>query len=187
MKKNLTLSVSALLLALSSLSAHAVDANINFSGNVSSGTCTLNAADAAKTLALPDVSPQTLYNAGSNAYQTYNASGSFNFTNCPEGLTKVTSKYIYNGFLVSNFSGTAYAAGDAQNIGLILMQSPTASSANIVNVNGSSSVVNETPIIANAASVPVTVGIAPYSPNGDNAVPTVGQYTGTYTVSFTYS
>lgn len=184
MKKILIL--SALMTALTSAGAMAADANINFTGTVSAATCTLNAADATKTLTMPNVAPATLL-AASTPYVTYSASSSFGFTACPAGLTKVTSNYVYQGSMASSNVNMALASGTATNVGLVIMQSSTASSSTVVTpgVTGS---VNNAPIVSNSAVVPVTVGINATNPAGTAAVlPTVGNYTGTYTVAFTYS
>ena len=114
MKKILIL--SALMTALTSAGAMAADANINFTGTVSAATCTLAAADAAKTLTIPNVAAATLLAASGSAYLTYNASGSFNFSACPAGLTRVTSAYTYQGSFVSGLTNTVVASGTASNI-----------------------------------------------------------------------
>lgn len=185
MKKILIL--SALMTALTSAGAMAADANINFTGTVSAATCTLNAADAAKTLTIPSVSPATLLAVGNAASSTYYASGSFGFTACPAGLTKVTSAYTYQGTVFATGNDWAVATGTAQNIAFSVMQSATANSSTSVAVNGTSSTNNQATITANAATVPVSVGIRPYNSSGVLTLPTVGNYTGTYLVAFTYS
>lgn len=185
MKKILIL--SALVTALTSAGAMAADANINFNGTVSASTCTLNAADAAKTLTIPSVSAATLLAAGANAYLTYASSSSFGFTACPAGLTKVTSAYTYQGSTMSGNPNWAVASGTASNITLIAMQSATSSASTVVSAQGVSAAVNQATITANAATVPVTVGIGAYNSAGALTLPTVGTYTGTYLVAFTYS
>ncbi|MCK2177815.1 fimbrial protein [Enterobacter asburiae] len=186
MKKILIL--SALVTALTSAGAMAADANINFNGTVSASTCTLNAADAAKTLSMPNVSPATLLAAGTGSYTTYNASSSFGFTACPAGLTKVTSTYTYQGALVGATSNTAVpSSGTASNVALVVMQSATGNNAAVLNVNGTSAAINQATIAANAATIPVTVGINALNSSGTATLPTVGTYTGTYLVAFTYS
>ncbi|WP_320750691.1 fimbrial protein [Enterobacter roggenkampii] len=186
MKKILIL--SALVTALTSAGAMAADANINFNGTVSASTCTLNAADAAKTLTMPNVSAATLLAAGTAAYSTYNSSSSFGFTACPAGLTKVTSAYMYQGSLISANTGMAIpSSGTASNVALVVMQSATGDSTSVVNAGGVSTATNQATITAGAATVPVTVGITAYSPSYVPTLPTVGTYTGTYLVAFTYS
>lgn len=187
MKKILIL--SALMAALASTSAMAVDANVTFNGTVSTNTCTLNAADATKTLTLPSVSAATLYAAGTTAYTTYTTSGSFGFTACPSGLTKVTSNYTYQGSsLVSGTSGnSAVAGGTATNVALVLMQGSTGNSSTVVPANGTTNANNQTTISNNAATVPVTVGIWAANSSNSLTLPTAGTITGTYTVAFTYS
>ena len=185
MKKILIL--SALMTALTSAGAMAADANINFTGTVSASTCTLNAADASKTLTIPNVSPATLYAAGNTGYLTYNASGSFGFTACPAGLTKVTSNYTYQGAIAGAAASTGVATGTATNVGMVVMQSSAASTSSIVSINGTSGTLNQVAIASNAATVPVIVGAYAVNSSGTLTLPTAGNYTGTYTVAFTYS
>ena len=187
MKKILIL--SALMTALTSAGAMAADANVNFTGSVSAATCTLNAADASKTLTVPSVSPQVLYGLASPTYATYTATGSFEFTACPAGLTRVTSAYTYQGATGSANPTMAIATGTATNIGMVLLQSTTATGT-LLNVNGTSGVANQANIVSNAATIPVTVGVQATNSNGTGigaTLPTVGTYTGTYLVAFTYS
>ena len=183
MKKILIL--SALMTALASAGAMAADANINFTGTVSAATCTLAAADAAQTLTIPNVSPATLL-ATPNSQLSYNASGSFNFSACPAGLTRVTSAYTYQGTSHNN-NTWSLATGTAQNVSFYVMQSVPASTVAGVKADGTSAAVNQTTITANAATVPVTVGIAAYNGSSVLTLPTVGTYTGTFQVAFTYS
>ncbi|AEN67290.1 type I fimbrial protein, A chain precursor (plasmid) [Enterobacter soli] len=171
--------------ALTSAGAMAADANINFTGTVSAATCTLAAADAAKTLTIPSVSPATLLAAGSNAYTTYYASSSFGFTACPVGLTRVTSAYTYQGSLVGN--NNAVATGTASNVQMFVMQSSSPSVSSVLAVNGTSGSLNQATITANAATVPVIVGISSLNSSTSPVLATVGTYTGTYLVAFTYS
>ena len=185
MKKILIL--SALVATLASVNAMAADANITFNGTVSASTCTLAAADASKVLTIPSVAAATLYATANNGYLTYNASSSFGFSACPAGLTKVISNYTYQGSLNGSSTDTATATGTATNVALIVMQNSTATNATIVKANGTSSTANQTTIVSNAATVPVTVGVQPYNSSGTVTLPTVGTYTGTYTVAFTYS
>lgn len=185
MKKILIL--SALMTALTSAGAMAADANVNFTGTVSAATCTLNAADASKTLTVPSVSAATLFAAGANGYLTYNASSSFGFTACPAGLTRVTSAYTYQGSLIAGNSEQAIATGTATNMTMIVMQGLTPNSSSIVKADGTSAAVNQTTITANAATVPVIVGVNSKNASGAVTMPTVGTYTGTYLVAFTYS
>ena len=67
------------------------------------------------------------------------------------------------------------------------MQIATANSSNVINVDGTSTTANQSNIVANAAVVPVTIGISPRAPSSAILLPTVGTYTGTYLVAFTYS
>lgn len=184
MKKILIL--SALMTALTSAGAMAADANINFTGTVSAATCTLAAADAAKTLTIPNVAPATLLAAGNTGYLSYNASSSFGFTACPAGLTRVTSAYTYQGTIAGS-NNWSVATGTAQNVSFYVMQSSPANASNNVKVDGTSSSLNQATITANAATVPVTVGISAYNAAQALTLPTVGTYTGTFLVAFTYS
>lgn len=185
MKKILIL--SALMTALASAGAMAADANVNFTGTVSAATCTLNAADASKTLTIPSVSAGTLFAAGVNGYLTYNASSSFGFTACPAGLTRVTSAYTYQGSLMTGAPEQAMATGTATNMSMIVMQGLTPNLSSIVNADGTSSTRNYATITANAATVPVIVGVNSKNASGTVTLPTMGTYTGTYLVAFTYS
>lgn len=183
MKKILIL--SALVTALTSAGAMAADANINFNGTVSASTCTLNAADAAKTLTIPNVSPATLLALGTNGFLSYNASSSFGFTDCPVGLTKVTSAYTYQGTL-AGVNNWGMATG-VQNVSFYVMQSSLGLIAANVKLDGTSAAVNQATITAGAATVPVTVGVSAYNAAQVLTLPTVGNYTGTFLVAFTYS
>ncbi|WP_064555918.1 hypothetical protein, partial [Enterobacter soli] len=151
----------------------------------SAATCTLNAADASKTLTMPNVAAATLFAAGNTSYTTYYASGSFGFTACPAGLTKVTSKYTYQG-VIPSANDKGIATGTATNVGLVVMQSSTASGSSVVLVNGTSGTNNQTTITSNAATVPVTIGIIGVNSSNVTALPTVGTYSGVFDVAFTY-
>lgn len=183
MKKILIL--SALMTALTSAGAMAADANINFTGTVSAATCTLAAADAAKTLTIPSVSAATLLAAGGGAVTTYYASSNFNFSACPAGLTKVLANYTYQGALTNGTNKTAVSTGTATNVALSVMPLTVPVASGIIAVDGSTSYA--TTISSNMAVVPVSVGISALNSSGALTLPTVGNYTGTYTVAFTYS
>ena len=178
--------MTALGMALVSSGVMAADGNINFTGTVSASTCTLAAADASKVLTIPNVSPATLLAAGNPGYLTYNASSSFNFSACPSGLTKVISAYTYQGTIAGS-NNWAMPTGTASNVSLYVMQSSTAASASNVKLDGTSSTANQATISANSATVPVTVGVSAYNAAQVLTLPTVGTYTGTFVVAFTYS
>ncbi|WP_320728342.1 fimbrial protein [Enterobacter ludwigii] len=175
---------SAVVTALTSYGAMAIDANINFKGAVSSTTCTLNAADAAKTLTIPNVTAKNLMDSGNSAQ--YSASGSFNFTDCPAGLTKVTSAYTYQGITHSGNNDWGLANG-VDNVSFQVMQSPKTDLSKRLNLNGISNNLNEATITNGVATVPVTVGISAYNKDTQFVMPSAGTYSGTFLVAFTYS
>ncbi|MGL3103899.1 fimbrial protein [Enterobacter asburiae] len=177
---------SAVVTALTSYGAMAIDANINFQGAVSSTTCKLNAVDAAKTLTIPNVTAQNLLDSGSTGQ--YSASSSFNFTDCPAGLTKVTSAYTYQGNTIFNEYESDWAvANGAANVAFSVMQSPMADESRRVRLNGTTKNANHATITNGVATVPVTVGVAAFNSNGQYVMPSAGTYSGTFLVAFTYS
>ena len=175
---------SAVVTALTSYGAMAIDANINFKGAVSSTTCTLNAADAAKTLTIPNVTAKNLLDSGASG--AYSASSSFNFTDCPAGLTKVTSAYTYQGKTIFDYADWAVANG-AANVALAVMQWPEPAENKRLHLDGRSNNLNEATITNGVATVPVTVGISAYNKNTQFMMPSAGTYSGTFLVAFTYS
>ncbi|WP_320723676.1 fimbrial protein (plasmid) [Enterobacter asburiae] len=184
MKKLLIL--SAVVTALASYGAMAADANINFEGTVSSSTCTLNAADAAKTLSIPNVTAAELLSKGDQGRLTYAASGRFDFTNCPQGLTKVTSAYTYQGQLHPGMVDWGVANG-ADNVSFSVMQSANGDGNRILNLDGTVVGANEATITNGVATVPVTVGVSAYNVSHQLTLPSAGSYNGTFLVAFTYS
>ncbi|MDH1548039.1 fimbrial protein [Enterobacter ludwigii] len=175
---------SAVVTALTSYGAMAIDANINFRGAVSSTTCKLNAADAAKTLTIPNVTAKNLLDSGDSG--RYSASSSFNFTDCPAGLTKVTSAYTYQGKTIFDYGDWVVANG-AANVAFSVMQSPNADGGRRVQLNGRTDGKNDATITNGVATVPVTVGVAAFNSNGEYMMPSAGTYSGTFLVAFTYS
>ncbi|WP_320744198.1 fimbrial protein [Enterobacter mori] len=175
---------SAVVTALTSYGAMAIDANINFRGAVSSTTCTLNAADAAKTLTLPNLTGQNLVDAGTSS--RYSVSGSFKFTDCPAGLTKVTSTYTYQG-ITHSLNQDWGLANDNDKISFQVMQSPKTDLSKILHLDGRSNNLNEATITNGVATVPVTVGVSSTNINNQVVMPSAGTYSGTFLVAFTYS
>ncbi|HFL1539649.1 TPA: fimbrial protein [Enterobacter asburiae] len=185
MKKLLIL--SAVVTALASYGAMAADANINFTGAVSSTTCKLNAVDAAKTLTIPNVSPQTLLDGSYGSAGVYSASGSFDFTDCPAGLTKVTSAYTYeSGALWGADNDWGVANGVSHVSFHVYQDSKGGNQGTHVRLDGIPNGANEATITNGAATIPVTVGVAAVDLTGFG-LPTAGNYTGTFLVAFTYS
>lgn len=186
MKKKLNLSLLAVALIAGSTGVMAApDANLTFNGTVSSSTCTLAAADAAKVLTIPTTTALGLYAAGSNV--GFSASSSFNFSACPAGLSKVTSAYTYQGALIPNNTTAAVATGTATNVIFRAMQSSGVSLTSFVPADGTSNSSNQASITANSATVPITVGIQASNSAGNLVMPTGGSYSGVYLVAFTYS
>lgn len=186
MKKILIL--SALVTALTSGGAMAVDANLNFAGTVSANTCTLSASDASQVLTIPNVTVGDLYAATTSLSgygQTYSTGGSFKFSGCPAGLTKITTTYTYQGTVDSTNKNSAIATGTANNVQLIIWQGALGS--NPVNVDGTTTTNNDAVITAGAATIPFWVGALSAQNGGLPVSATVGNYSGVYTVAFTYS
>ncbi|WP_320734766.1 pilus assembly protein [Enterobacter sp. 214E4] len=176
---------SAVVTALTSYGAMAIDANINFMGAVSSTTCKLNAADAAKTLTIPNVTAKNLLDSGDSGQ--YSASSSFNFTDCPAGLTKVTSAYTYQGKTMFDYVDWGVANGTANNVAFTVMQSPNVDRSKKLHLDGRVEAQNDATITNGVATVPVTVGVAAINSNAQPMMPSAGTYSGTFLVAFTYS
>lgn len=175
---------SAVVTALTSYGAMAIDANINFKGAVSSTTCKLNADDAAKTLTIPNVTAQNLFDSGMSGQ--YSASSSFNFTDCPAGLTRVTSAYTYQGTTIFDSAEWGVVNGK-DHISFAVMQSPKADESKRLHLDGRVEAINDATITNGVATVPVTVGVSTFGRNGYLGMPEAGAYSGTFLVAFTYS
>lgn len=177
MKKIIAL--SALMAALASANAMAADANLTFTGSVTSSTCTMNSSDATKTLTIPDISAAAL--AGSTtAWQYQTASASIGFTSCPANISTVSvSQITSTGARGSNAVNTIPASGTATGLvmGIALGTNPNwmPADGSILSANNSFSVTN------GSVSIPVKAAISP------SGTPTAGNYSNSYTLTFSWS
>jgi len=182
---NKFIAISALMAAFVSANALAADANLTFNGAVSTGTCTMNAADATKTLVIPDVSSSSLANAGNTAFTSYSANSTISFTGCPAEVSNV---------VLSSASGTGTTFG-----GDTSRQTPasgTATGVHLVISSGPRVVDYLRPGVARSfpvspsgtVKVPVYVGVtADITSSSAFAAPTAGNYSSSYTLTFSYS
>lgn len=181
------IAISALMTAMISANALAVGANLTFSGSVANATCTLQASDKSKTLVIPDISVASLLNSGGNTYYSQAGSTTFNFSNCPNSVSNVSATYQYSGSTYSNIQGTASGA----NGGVVFVVNQTSASnpstGSINKLDGSAPGANVA-VSNGAAVIPVTIGIqAPVTWDSSFPMPTAGNYSGTFNVTFKYS
>ncbi|WP_407199426.1 hypothetical protein [Citrobacter koseri] len=99
----------------------------------------------------------------------------------------MTSAYTYQGSTIPATVWDSVPTGTATNVSLVVMQSATPNGSSTVSPTGTTAALNQVNIVSNAATVPVSVGIRAYNTAGTLTLPTVGTYTGTYLVAFTYS
>ncbi|WP_146159944.1 MULTISPECIES: type 1 fimbrial protein [Kosakonia] len=182
MKKIIAL--SALMAALASANAMAVDSNLTFTGSVTSSTCTMNASDATKTLVIPDISSAALLAAGATSQS---ASTTINFSSCPASISNVkiikgeTTGSLYTGYSATETNRSVPASGTATGLNLILFAGPSQTS---VPVNGSV-ISNQNFAVTNgSASIPVGVSAAA---NANNQAATAGTYSSSFTLTFAWS
>lgn len=183
MKKIIAL--SALVAALASVNAMAADANLTFTGSVTSGTCTMNAADATKTLTIPDVSVATLL-ASTNVFATQSASSTIGFTNCPSSVSAVklvqgttTGTQAISG----NASNYVPASGTAKNTALVLTVGGVYPSLDGSVISQSFATTS-----TGTASVTIQAGVRSLKSLISSAAdPTAGTYSSSYTLTFAWS
>lgn len=179
MKKIIAL--SALMAVLASASAMAADANLTFTGAVTSGTCTMNASDATKTLTIPDIGAAAL-SASTTAWQYQSASSNISFSSCPANVSAVKVTQI----TTTGTPNTTYptnsipASGTATGLvmGIALGSSPNWMAANGSALNSSFAVTS------GSVSIPVKAAISPLVAGG---TVTAGNYSSSYTLTFSWS
>ena len=181
------IAISALMASLASANALAVDSNLTFTGSVTSGTCTLNAADTTKTLTIPDIGVQALL-ANGNTWAYQNGTASINFTSCPSSVSAVKIvKATTTGkeALAGNVHNYLPASGSAQNIILVLSAgTPTG----LVSTDGSVIDNSFATTSTGTATIPVYVGVRSLkSLVSSSSDPTPGNYSSAYTLTFSWS
>lgn len=186
------IAVSALMAALASANSMAADANLTFTGGVSTGTCVMNSADVTKTLVIPDVNAATLIAGGGGAYQTINATSTIGFSGCPQTTSKIvlnsatTTGSPFTGYIPSEVYRMLPASGTAAsgvNMMLVVNGVPVSPTGSMLS-NFTAANVSAT----GTANVPVLVGISPNSDAGNSIpAPSAGNYSSSYTLSFSYS
>ncbi|MHC0025533.1 fimbrial protein [Enterobacter vonholyi] len=183
------IAISALMAAMASANALAADANLTFNGAVSTGTCTMNSADATKTLTIPDVSISALTAVGAVAYGTINANTTVGFTGCPSTTSYVNVESVTSTGAIFNNSNVlaSPASGTATGVHLIFSVGPGVT--NYVAIDGSTITNRQFAVNSQGnATVPIYVGVrANQSVLSSSADPTSGTYSNSYTVTFTYS
>lgn len=183
MKKIIAL--SALMAALASANAMAVDSSLTFNGAVTSGTCTMNSADATKTLTIPDISAASLAaNSGSFGYQV--ANGTVNFTGCPGSVSSVKVVNITNSGTPVNGDAKNYFPASGTVTGVALTFS-LGTAGNALAIDGST--LNYSVNTSNgAASIPIYSGVrAAKAVQSSLAAPTAGTYNSAFTLTFAWS
>ena len=187
MKKIIAL--SALMAALASANAMAVDANLTFTGSVTSGTCTMNASDATKTLTIPDISSAALVALGQSSWSSQSSTTTVGFTSCPASVSSVNViQATSTGTIFNNVSNSYVpASGTAKGIHLVL--SAGSNVANGFLPTDGSVISNKTfATTSGSVSIPLTVGVrSNKSLLSTAAVPTAGTYSSSYTVTFSWS
>ncbi|WP_146159940.1 fimbrial protein [Kosakonia sp. H7A] len=186
MKKIIAL--SALMAALASANAMAVDANVTFTGSVTSSTCTMNASDASKSLTVPDISAAALTAQGT-AWGNATATTNITFTSCPASVSALKVASITS-------TGTQYTSGTNSNY----RYTPASGSAtgfytviglgtNKLAQPADGSVLSwSVAPTSGTAVVPVTVGPQAYTAVVSSAAaPTAGNYSTSYTLTFAWS
>lgn len=179
MKKIIAL--SALMAALASANAMAVDANLTFTGSVTSSTCTMNAADATKNIVLPDYPVSAL----AGAWTSVGAGSTITFTSCPASvsnlITAVTSTTGTQ--LTTTNKVTTPASGTATGVGLLFA---AGSSKSNLAVDGSNTV--STAVSGGTAVVPIYVGLGKAQAWASSApAAAAGNYSSSYTLTFSWS
>lgn len=180
------IAISALMASLASANALAVDSNLTFTGSVTSGTCTLNAADTTKTLTIPDIGVQALLANDTWAYQ--NATASINFTSCPSSVSAVKivkATTTGTAALAGNVHNYLPASGSAKNIILVLS---AGTPSGLVSTDGSVIGNSFATTSTGTATIPVYVGVRSLKELvSSSSDPTPGNYSSAYTLTFSWS
>ncbi|UDJ82057.1 hypothetical protein UYSO10_0916 [Kosakonia radicincitans] len=182
MKKIIAL--SALMAALASANAMAADANLTFTGSVTSSTCTMNASDATKTLVIPDISSAALVARGVNGYQTQQANTTVSFTSCPASVSQIkVASVTSTGTVQTDKTMVKPASGTANGVWTsLVLGGPTgyvAADGSVLSYG--------TSVTSGGASVYVGVGVVAASTRASVAAPTAGTYSNSYTLTFSWS
>lgn len=185
MKKIIAL--SALMAALASANAMAVDSNLTFTGSVTSSTCTMNAADTTKTLTIPDISSAALVALGGYSYSSQTSSTTVGFTSCPASVSSVNVVQVTStGTQFTDANSYAPASGTATGIHLVI----SAGNATTGYMPADGSVISNKKfaVTSGSVSIPLIVGVrANKSSVASAAAPGTGSYSSGYTVTFSWS
>lgn len=180
MKKLLAL--SALMAALTSVNAMAVDANLNFIGEVTSGTCVLNAADTTKNMVIPDIGAAALQTMGASSYDSVNATSSINISGCPGSVSNISAFVTSPQPEQTGFGKYITPDGTAKNINLA-MRLGQDNITNKVDTNVTGQEAKNIGVLSGGkTSIPVLVGV---TSNGNLA--TAGNYNASYNVAFNWN
>lgn len=185
MKKIIAL--SALMAALVSANAFAIDSNVNFTGTVTSSTCTLNAADVTKTLTVPDISVAALTALGGLGFTSQSAATTVTFTSCPSIVSNVSVTKATTTGTIFNNTNSSYvpASGTATGINLVVYAGQA--SSGWLSADGSA--LNRTfAVTSGSVTIPVGVGVRTnVSLLSSSPAPTAGTYSSAYTLTFAWS
>lgn len=186
MKKIIAL--SALMAALASANAMAVDANLTFTGNVTSGTCTMNASDASKTLTIPDISASGLVAQGT-AWGNASATTNITFTSCPAAISALkVSSITSTGTQYASGSASPYRYTPASGTATGIFTAIGLGTSKTVQFSDGSALSWSVAPSSGTAVVPVTVGLTANSAVVSSATaPTAGNYNTSYTLTFSWS
>ncbi|MDX7664704.1 hypothetical protein SJ554_19835 [Enterobacter asburiae] len=178
MKKIIAL--SALMAALASASAMAVDANITFTGAVKAGTCTMNTNDATKTLVIPDIGAVALAQSNTN-WATQNVGTTISFSKCPNSVTSINiAKLTTTGG--PGFSGSTSTPASGTAGGLVL-GIQAGESPGWLNLTGWA-INRPFAVTDGSVTIPIKAAVGRYSASQPV---TPGNYSSSFTMTFSWS